>query len=136
MDTLNSLDLKTNYGLVILTGTERLLEYPERKEPLQTDFLDQNGTDYYLNTVYLKDKEVLLTCAILADDDTEFWTFYNAFFAAITAPGTHELFIDDHSQSYEVFYKKTANFKKGLKRLKNVEKVFVKFDITLQVLTS
>lgn len=135
MDKLNNIDLKTIYGLVILSGTERLLEYPERREPLQTDFIDQNGTDYYLNTVFFKDKEVLLTCAIMADDDTDFWTYYNAFFSELTAPGSHLLYIDDHTQSYTVYYKKATNFKKSLKRLKNVPKVFVKFDLTLQILT-
>lgn len=134
MDKLNNIDLKTAYGLVIMTGTERLLEYPERREPLQTDFNDQSGTDYYLNTVFFKDKEVLLTCAIMADNDTDFWTYYNAFFAALTASGSHQLYVHDHTQNYTVFYKKTANFKKSLKRLKNVPKVFVKFDLTLQVL--
>lgn len=134
MDKLNNIDLKTAYGLVILTGTERLLEFPERREPLKTDFEDQNGTDYFLNTVFFKDQEVTLNCGFLAEDDTAFWTNYNAFFAELTASGEQQLYIDDHSKIYKVFYKKTSNFKKSLKRLKNVEKVFVKFDLTLQVL--
>lgn len=58
MDTLNNIDLKTTYGLVILTGTEKLLEYPERKDTLQVDFLDHNGTDYYLDTIFLKIKKL------------------------------------------------------------------------------
>jgi len=133
MDKLNNIDLKATYGLVILTGTEKLLEYPERKEPLQTDFLDQNGTDYYLDTMYLKDKEVTLSCAFLANNDMQFWAYYNDFFSAITGVGTKQLYIEDHTQGYNVFYKRTSNFKKSLKRLKNVPKVFVKFDLTIQV---
>lgn len=133
MDTLNTIDLKTAYGLVILTGTEKLLEFPERKEPLKTDFLDHNGTDYYLNTIFFKDKEVTLNCALMADDDTAFWAFYDAFFDAIAAVGKQDLFIYDHGKTYKVFYVRTANFKKALKRLKNVNKVFVKFDLILQV---
>lgn len=133
MDKINNIDLKATYGLVILTGTEKLLEYPERKEPLQTDFLDQNGTDYYLNTMYLKDKEVTLSCAFLADNDTQFWLNYNAFFTEITGVGLKQLYIDDHTQAYSIFYKRTGNFKKTLKRLKNVPKVFVKFDLIIQV---
>lgn len=133
MDTLNTIDLKTAYGLVILTGTEKLLEYPERKEPLQTDFLDQNGTDYYLSTIFFKDKEITLNCAFMADDDTAYWVYYDAFFAAIATTGKQDLFIYDHGKTYKVHYKRTANFKKALKRLKNVDKVFVKFDLILQV---
>lgn len=134
MDTLNTIDLKAVYGLVILTGTEKLLEYPERKEPLKTDFLDQNGTDYYLDTLFLKDKEITLNCAFMADNDTQFWTNYDAFFSAIATVGTQSLYIDDHGKTYQVFYKRTGNFKKSLKRLKNVPKVFVKFDLILEVL--
>lgn len=132
MDTLNTIDLKTTYGLVILTGTEKLLEYPERKDTLQVDFLDHNGTDYYLDTIYFKDKEVTLNCAIMAVDDVQFWAFYDAFFAAIATTGKQDLFIYDHGKTYQVFYKRTGNFKKSLKRLKNVSKVFVKFDLILQ----
>lgn len=68
----------------------------------------------------------------MAVDDVQFWAFYDAFFAAIATTGKQDLFIYDHGKTYQVFYKRTGNFKKSLKRLKNVSKVFVKFDLIIQ----
>ncbi|WP_312133392.1 hypothetical protein [Empedobacter sp.] len=132
-DKINNKDLKAIYGLAILTGRERLLAYPERKEPLNFDWQDQNGVDYYLSKVFFKDTEVTLQCAIMANDNVDFWVKYNAFFKEISQPNYQQLFIDDHDMNYQVFYKSGNNFKHSLKRLKNVNKVFVKFDLTIQV---
>lgn len=132
-DLLDNLDLKENYGLVIMTGTEKLLEFPERKEPLNFEWLDKNGTHYDLDEPYFKKQEVTLSCAIMADNDSQFWMYYNAFFERWKLPHIRLLFIDDHSRVYKCFYRKTSNFKKSLKRLKNVPKVFVKFDLTIEI---
>lgn len=133
MDSLNSKNLKQTYGLIIQTGTAKLLEYPERKDPLSFDWQDQNGIDYQLDKVFFKDKEVTLNCAFMADTDVIYWKNYNAFFAEISKAGYQKLYIYDHGKTYDVFYKKTANFEHLRKRLKNVERVFVKFELTLQV---
>ncbi|MGG5507900.1 MULTISPECIES: hypothetical protein [unclassified Myroides] len=133
MDTLNTFSLKDAYNLIIQTGTAKLLEYPERKEPLQNDWLDQNGTEYHLDRVFFKDKEITLQCAFMAPNDVVFWNKYNAFFSEISKAGYQKLYIYDHGKTYDVFYKKATNFIKVRKRLKNVERVFVKFELTLQV---
>ena len=132
-DKINNQDLKASYGLAILTGREKLLSYPERKEPLNFDWNDQNGNEYHLGKVFFKDNEVVLQCAIMANDNVEFWTKYNAFFKEISKPNWQQLFIDDHDMTYDFFYKSGNNFKHSLKRLKNVVKVFVKFDLIIQV---
>lgn len=132
-DKLNLNNLYTAYGLVIQTGTEKLLEFPERKESLSNDWREENGGDYDLTLVRFKDREIILQCAFVAETDVIFWQNYNAFFAEISKEGWQNLYIADHGQTYEVFYKKTSDFKKTLKRLKNVDKVFVKFNLTLQV---
>ncbi|MCP1997303.1 hypothetical protein [Flavobacterium sp. HSC-61S13] len=133
MDTLNFKNLKNDFGLIIQTGTASLLNYPERKEGLKWDWAEENGTEYSLRQVFFKDKEVTLKCAILASSPTDFWAKYNAFFQELTKPEWQRLFIFDHDRTYEVFYKKSDSFQKTLKRLKNVPKLFVKFDLTLQV---
>lgn len=132
-DTLNTKNMYSVYGLVIQTGAEHLLEFPERKETLSNDWREENGKEYDLSLPRFKDKEVTLKCAFMADDDTAFWTKYNAFFTELTKVGWQALLISDHAKTYQVFYKRTSNFKKVAKRLKNVEKVFVNFDLTLQV---
>ncbi|MCZ2084164.1 MAG: hypothetical protein LC112_07800 [Flavobacteriales bacterium] len=132
-DLLNTKNLLTEYLLIIQTGTAELLQFPERKEFLTNDWREENGQEYDLALPTFKDKEVTLNCAIVADDDTLFWSAYNAFFAELTKAGWQDLYIHDHSKTYSVFYKKSQSFKKASKRLKNVEKILVKFQITLQV---
>ena len=134
-DTLNGKNLLNMFNMVIQTGTEQLLEYPERKDTLTNDWAEENGQDYDLVEVRFKDQEVTLSCAIMTNDDTAFWVAYYAFFTEMTKPGFQNLYIWDHSKTYQVFYKKTGSFKKSLKRLKNIDRVFVKFQITLQVKT-
>ncbi|MDV4078133.1 hypothetical protein CMT44_04105 [Elizabethkingia anophelis] len=133
LDALNGNNLLNDYNMVIQTGTEDFLLFPERKETLENDWAEENGSDYDLSLVKFKDKEVTLSCAIKAPDEGDFWPYYQAFFSEITKPGWQSLYIADQSQTYDVFYKKTANAKLPLKRLKNVEMVFFKFQITLKV---
>ncbi|MFX1668756.1 hypothetical protein JZ968_11460, partial [Riemerella anatipestifer] len=132
-DKLNNI-LLSNIGVVIMTGTEELLAFPERKEVMENDWAEENGGDYDLSSPKFKDKEVTLKMAILADDNVQFWQYHNALFAELKKEGELSLYVFDHDQTYKVFYKKSLNFKKVLKRLKNVEKVFVKFDLTFKVL--
>jgi len=132
-DKINNIDLKETYGLAILTGRERLLAYPERKTPLSFDWQDENGQEYQLKKVFFNDQEITLQMAFMANDNADFWLKYNAFFKEITKPNFQTLWIDDHDMSYQFFYKSANNFNHALKRLKNVVKVFVKFDLTIQV---
>lgn len=133
LDTLNGRNLFTDFGLVIQTGTQNLLCMPERKDLLQNNWREQNGTEYDLTAPVFKDKEVVLKVAFMADDDTDFWQKYQEFASEIQQAGYQNLFIEDHSKTYQVFYKNTTNWQKKSKRLKNVSKVFVKFNLILQV---
>ncbi len=132
-DSLNGRNLLQDFGMIIQTGTAQLLEYPERKERIKYDWPEENGTQYDLQEVRFKDREVTLRCAILADNDSLFWQSYNALFVELSKPGFQQLYIADHNMHYSVFYKKSGNFQKLMKRLKNVPKVFVKFDLTFQI---
>lgn len=132
-DTLNGINLLQSFSLVIQTGTARLLEFPERKETLTNDWREENGSDYDLTNPKFKDKEVTLNCAILADNAAAFWNFYNSFWAEISKAGWQNLYIQDHDKTYQVFYRRSGSFQKLGKRLNNVPKVFVKFELTLQV---
>lgn len=132
-DKINGKNLQSVFRLIIQTGTEELLEYPERKESLTNDWADENSKEYDLETPKFYDKEVTLNCCFFVDNDTQFWNVYNAFFAELKKKGYQQLFVYDHSRTYEVFYKKTGNFNKATKRLKNTEVVLVNFDLILQV---
>lgn len=133
LDTINGNNLLSTYKLIIQTGTHELLEFPERKDSLSNDWREENGTETDLELVRFKDKEVNLNCIFIVENDSSFWSAYNAFFNELTKPGLQNLFIEDHSKTYPVFYKKTSGFKKQSKRLKNVPRVAVKFTLTLEV---
>lgn len=77
-DTLNGKNLLDIFNLVIQTGAEQFLEYPERKETLTNDWAEENGQDYDLELVKFKDKEVTLSCALMAPDDGDFWPYYQS----------------------------------------------------------
>lgn len=94
-DELNRI-LLSSHGVVIQTGAEELLEYPERKEVYQNDWAEENGGEYVLDNPKFKDKEVTLKMGILADNDEDFWQKYNAFFHEITKSGFQSLYISDH----------------------------------------
>lgn len=78
-DKINDLKL-SDIGVVILTGTEELLEFPERKSVYENDWAEENGGEYYLATPKFKDKEVTLKMGILANDDKAFWNSYELLF--------------------------------------------------------
>lgn len=130
-DRLNGRLLYDEFGLVIQTGTEGLLTFPERKFGHINDWREEDGLEYDMSLVRYQEKEVTLSCAIMANDDLEFWTRYNDFFKEITKEGYQAISINDHSYIYLVAYKKTSQFVKTSKRLKNVDYVFVKFKLTL-----
>ncbi len=116
------------------TGTADLLSFPERKEVIENDWAEENGGEYDLSLPKFKDKDVTLTFGILANNDVQFWQYHTALFNILKQSGVLKLYIADHSREYNVFYKKSENFKKVAKRLKNVTKVYVKFDITFKIL--
>lgn len=132
IDEINGILLK-KLGTIIQTGTADLLTFPERKDLLENDWAEENGGEYDLTTPKFKDQEVTLKFAILAKDDAEFWKHRNALFQEFSKPHFQRLYIADHSRHYAVFYRKSSNFVKSLKRLRGVEKVFVKFDVTFKV---
>lgn len=112
LDKLNNKNLLDDFNPVIQTGTENLLEFPERKEILTNDWAEENGQEYDLNLVRFKDQEVTLSCAIMANDDTAFWLAYNAFFAEVTKPGFQNLYIWDRSKTYGYSIKKPGLLKR------------------------
>lgn len=133
-DELNNKNLYDEFGLVIQTGTAELLRFPKRKKTFEQDWRESNGKEYDLTNPVFEDKEVTLQCAIIADSAGQFWEKYDAFFNEIAQPGRHELYIDDHDEKlYSVFYVDSSNFQKTSKKLKGVSKIFVKFNLTLNV---
>lgn len=132
-DKLNNRNLYADFGLIIQTNTAELLHFPERKETLTNDWAEENGKEYDLDLPKFHDKEVTLKCLFIAPNEAQFWQGYNAFFSEWQKSGWQQLYIDDHAKTYQCFYKKTENFQKLTKRIKNVTKIVVSFEIILVV---
>lgn len=132
-DKLNNKNLWAEFGCIIQTNTAELLHFPERKESLTNDWAEENGKEYDLHSPKFHDKIVTLKCLFIAYTESDFWRHYNAFFQEWKKSGWQQLYIDDHAKTYQCFYKKTENFQKLTKRIKNVAKIVVSFEIILVV---
>lgn len=132
-DKLNDRYLFDEFGLVIQSGREDFLTYPARKTSYQNDWREENGIEADTGLVRFQVQEVSLSCAFMADDDQDFWTKYHSFFQELTKEDYQALYIHDHSVTYAVMYMRTSSFVKRSKRLKGVDKVFVKFKLNLRL---
>jgi hypothetical protein len=128
---MDTLDLWTTYGVFLEDGTTEFLRFPERKESITNDWPDQMGIDIDLSTPTYKEREITIQCALIADNEADWWTKYNAFRVALMGSGKRMFYIAELSRSYQVIYVKCSSFTK-FTRIKTSGKVAAKF--TLQLL--
>jgi hypothetical protein len=129
---LDGLDLWDNYGVFIEKGTDDFLILPERKESIQYDWPDLSGLSIDTATPAFKERQVELSCAIVANDESDFWTKYDAFRDALMAPGTRSLYVIELEKTFDVVYMKCTSFNR-FTRLKTVSKVAAKFRIVFLI---
>lgn len=129
---MDGLDLWETYGVFIEKGTDDFLVLPERKEPITYDWPDLSGLSYDTANPVFKERQVELNCALVAGSESDFWNKYNAFKAALMAPGTRSLTVTELSQTFDVVYLKCTSFTR-FTRLKTVSKVAAKFRLVLMI---
>ena len=126
--SLDGLDFKATYGVVISKGSSSLLAFPGRKQSLSHDWQDEEGIDIDLSNPVFEPRDFTLTCAQIAASRDDFFTKNNALFTALSAPGTRQLYIADMDRTFIVYYKSQANCTK-LSKIINTSKVGIKFDL-------
>lgn len=126
-------DLFLVYGIIIEAGSDDLLKFPDRKDSISHDWMDENGIDIDLSRVFFEPREISLQCAILANNGTDFWNKYGAFLAMLAQPDLRRLEVTELSSSYYVFYKQCTSFTRftRIKIGSNAGKVASKFTLTL-----
>jgi hypothetical protein len=127
---LDGYSLYKYFGVGVESGSDQLLEFPERKDSISHDWLDEHGLDIDLTRVFLKSREVTFQMWIVADGEADFWNKYNLFLSFLTKPGLRRLTITEHSREYFVYYKKATAYKR-FTRIKDTNQVLSKFSLTL-----
>jgi hypothetical protein len=126
---IDGYDLYIYFGIGVESGSSDLLKFPDRKDSVTHDWIDENGIDIDLSRVFLASREATLNMWLLADDENDFWTKYNLFLSYLTKPGLRRLTISEFNRDYDVFYKKMVTLSR-LTRIKDVNKVALKFSVT------
>lgn len=125
---MDSIDLWTEYGVFVEKAHDQFLMLPERKESITYSWPDQDGIEIDTTTPRFKEREITMNCAIVANGEADFWTKYDAFKAALTAPGTRNMYVNELSKDFDMIYMKCTAFTKYT-RLKTSGKVAAKFAI-------
>lgn len=127
---MDSIDLWAAYGLVVTSGVDDFLKFPERKESITHDWMDKDGIDVDLSSTFLKEKDISLSVALIANNEADFWDKYEKLLNHFRRPGTRRVEVTELSRSFFVFYKTTSAFS-SLTRIKSENKVACKFNIVL-----
>jgi len=116
------------YGIVVDSGKNSLLQSPTVKTNLNRNILSLDGKIYDADHLAFNSKEVTFKCRFKASSIDNFWSCYNAFFAALIQPGERELYTEYTGEGYSCYYKDTSGF--NIITLSN-RFVMVEFNFTL-----
>jgi hypothetical protein len=87
---IDGVNIKTTFG-VYVSRSSGLLDYPEIKEPLKSDWQDQNGEDVDLENPVYKPRQITLECFIAATSGLDIIEKVQAITDALTTPGLKQL---------------------------------------------
>lgn len=106
------------YGIRVLEGSEaQILKCPAVKKNMLRNISTQNGAIYDDKKVVFQQKEVALSCCLIAKNFTEFWRNYNAFLYDLirvvevdedgikVQTAERSLFVDEVYEGYPCYYK-------------------------------
>lgn len=127
---LDGMDLWTTFGMLVESGSDDFLKYPDRKDSITHDWQDSNGLDVDLSRPLFKDRDITLKMAIIVSSEEEFWTKRNAFLAQWAQPGTHRLTVGEFQQTFYVYYKSCASFSR-FTRILDATKIACKFTLVV-----
>jgi len=112
------------WGMFILReGDYDLLSFPDRKQPDQDEWFEENGVDPDLSGIYFKEKRITLLFYIKGATGDEFLDNLSAFYRLISAPGYRQLYSREFGRTFTLRYlscpaytHKGGMFKPGTKR--------------------
>ncbi|WP_029902739.1 hypothetical protein [Prevotella sp. 10(H)] len=94
-----------DFGMFILKGGDYdLLPFPERIEPTQNDWYEEDGVDVDLSEVFFKSKNVTLNFYISADTVAEFEYNLDYFHRLISKPKPRKFYIREFGKEFALRY--------------------------------
>ncbi|MBO9660355.1 MAG: hypothetical protein J7527_16155 [Chitinophagaceae bacterium] len=108
---INGKDLYSTFGIIIESGTDGFLKWPDAKEGISRNYRDANGIDIDLSKIFFNFKEITLRCIILADSEDAFWSLRNGFMAEWAKGGYTRIQVTEFgNRSYYCYYKNMSDF--------------------------
>ena len=107
-------DVFTTYGICLLKGSyEKLLEYPSPKSLITWSDRRNNGVEYLADgdTIRVDKKSVVINVVLLAKDEKDYYTKYEAFFKRLTS-GIIYMKIPTLGKVFKLVYSKQSNLTK------------------------
>ena len=107
-------DVFTTYGICLLKGSyEKLLEYPTPKSLITWSDRRNNGVEYLADgdTIRVDKKSVVINVVLLAKDERDYYTKYEAFFKRLTS-GIICMKIPTLDKVFKLVYSKQSNLVK------------------------
>lgn len=107
-------DVFTTYGICLLKGSyEKLLEYPTPKSLITWSDRRNNGVEYLADgdTIRVDKKSVVINVVLLAKDEKDYYTKYEAFFKRLTS-GIICMKIPTLGKVFKLVYSKQSNLAK------------------------
>ena len=107
-------DVFTTYGICLLKGSyEKLLEYPSPKSLITWSDRRNNGVEYLADgdTIRVDKKSVVINVVLLAKDEKDYYTKYEAFFKRLTS-GIIYMKIPTLGKVFKLVYSKQSNLVK------------------------
>ena len=107
-------DVFTTYGICLLKGSyEKLLEYPTPKSLITWSDRRNNGVEYLADgdTIRVDKKSVVINVVLLAKDERDYYTKYEAFFKRLTS-GIIYMKIPTLGKVFKLVYSKQGNLTK------------------------
>lgn len=104
-------DLWDVFGVIVEDGSEGFLKLPAKKDSITHDWIDQDGIEVDLTNIFFHDRDITLTCVMIADNETDFWIKRSAFIAQLRQPGARRIEINElGARSFYVYYKENTGF--------------------------
>lgn len=108
---IDGMDFWTIFSILVESGSDDFLKYPSKKDSITRNWSDADGIDIDLSAIFFNPRNIALRCAILADDEADFWTKYEAFIVQWKKPGIHRIEVAEFGlRSFYCYYDETSQF--------------------------
>ncbi len=134
---LDGMDIWTIFGVLVESGSADFLKYPSKKDSITRNWSDAHGIDVDLSLMFFNERRISLRCAILADDENDFWLKHEALIVQLMQPGIHRMEVAEFGlRSYYVFYNETSQYDRFTRVRDDANRIRVAMKFTLNLIES